>query len=291
MKTSLDKYALIIALLLLTACSGTTFVYNRLDFLLPWYLNDYVDLDRSQKDYLDELLHPYLQWHRSEELPQYLKILDQIEQSLDRTMRPEDVADIAETFEDAWSRLENEGLKWMLALGASLSDEQIAEFLQELQEQQEEYEEKYLTRDEGEFREETYDSMIDGFQDYLGKLDATQKEVLLSTAAAMQRSDTAWLEERAAWLVKLGTLLQREPGWQLRLKRALDAREENHSPAYRQVYGHNVKQIQIAVATVLNSRGEKQDRRLRKKLNNFREDIQTLIEQGRDRETGARAGA
>jgi hypothetical protein len=291
MKTSLDKYALIIALLLLTACSGTTFVYNRLDFLLPWYLNDYVDLDRSQKDNLDELLHPYLQWHRSEELPQYLKILDQIEQSLDRTMQPEDVADIAEAFEDAWSRLENEGLKWMLALGASLSDEQIAEFLQELQEQQEEYEEKYLTRDEGEFREEAYDSMMDGFQDYLGKLDATQKEVLLSTAAAMQRSDTAWLEERAAWLVKLGTLLQREPGWQLRLKRALDAREENHSPAYRQVYGHNVKQIQIAVATVLNSRSEKQNRRLRKKLNNFREDIQTLVEQGRDRETGARAGA
>ena len=97
MKTSLGKYALIIALLLLTACSSTTFVYNRLDFLLPWYLNDYVDLDRSQKDDLDELLYPFLQWHRSEELPQYLKILDQIEQSLDRTMRPEDVADIAET--------------------------------------------------------------------------------------------------------------------------------------------------------------------------------------------------
>ena len=272
------KKALIVCLLLLPACSSTTFIYNRLDFLLPWYLDDYVDLSRTQKDYLDELLEPYLSWHRREELPRYLAILDQIDDSLDRTMEQQDVADISLAFEDAWTRLESEGLNWMLQLGARLSNEQIAAFLQELQEQQQEYEEKYLARSEDEYREDTYDSLVDNFQDYLGRLEPEQKQVLKDTSAAMQRSDSAWLEERAAWLVKLETLLQRKPGWQQRLRDTLDAREENHSSKYRQVYEHNVAQINRAIVTVLNSRTERQNRRLRKKLDNFREDIQTLIE-------------
>ena len=36
-------------LLLLGACSGTTFVYNRLDFLLPWYVDDYAELNGEQE--------------------------------------------------------------------------------------------------------------------------------------------------------------------------------------------------------------------------------------------------
>jgi hypothetical protein len=245
---------------------------------LPWYLDDYVALNRSQKDYLDELLEPYLRWHRREELPRYLAILDQIDERLDRTMEQRDVADISLAFADAWARLEREGLNWMLQLGARLNDEQIAAFLVELQKQQREYEEKYLTRSEDEYREDTYDSLVDNFQDYLGRLEREQKRVLKDTSTAMQRSDSAWLQERAALLVKLEALLQREPGWQQRLRDALDAREENHSREYRQVYEHNVAQIHQAIVTVLNSRTEKQNRRLRKKLDNFREDIQTLIE-------------
>ena len=53
--------------LLLTGCS-TTFLYNRLNIILPWYMGTYVDLDRQQRDYLDELLDPFLTWHREEEL-------------------------------------------------------------------------------------------------------------------------------------------------------------------------------------------------------------------------------
>ena len=280
MKRRCAKIGLVLFLLLLAGCSSTTFVYNRLDFLLPWYLGDYVDLDRSQKNYLDDLLQPYLRWHRMEELPRYLDILKQVDESLSRTIEPEDLAAISKSMEEAWRRLEVEGRKWVLELGGSLTDEQIAEFLQELKDKQLEYEEKYLTRDEKEFRQDTYDSLLDSMQDYLGRLDSDQKQILRNTSGAMQRSDYAWLEERSLWLLNMEELLQREPGWQQRLSDAIDAREQNHSPAYKQVYEHNIGQIYIGLASVLNSRSEKQNRRLRKKLANFREDLNTLMEQG-----------
>ena len=37
------KVWMVAALLSLSACSGTSLVYDRLDFLLPWYVGDYAD--------------------------------------------------------------------------------------------------------------------------------------------------------------------------------------------------------------------------------------------------------
>lgn len=125
------RLALVMAVLLfLGACSSTTFIYNRLDFILPWYLDDYVDLNRDQKASLDASLKPFLLWHRVDELPRYVQILSEIEQGLDGTVTPGMVGKLFSEVEQAWLRLEDEALDWLFELGAELSDEQIQEFLQ-----------------------------------------------------------------------------------------------------------------------------------------------------------------
>jgi hypothetical protein len=277
----LRRTLLVCTVLLLSACSSTTFVYNRLDFILPWYLDDYAELDREQEKYLDGLLSPFLAWHRSVELPRYVKVLEDIEVSLDQPLTADVVAAISIEFENAWFRLEGEALDWLLDLGAKLSDEQIQGFLAELQEQQQEYEEKYLTRSDEEFHEESYDNLQDTMQDYLGRLNRAQRDLLRDTGNGLLRSDRTWLSERAAWLEKLTVLLEREPGWQQRVREAIAARNENVSPEYLRIYEHNLRLIHSAIAELLNSRTEKQDRRLRRKLSELREDLETLIAQGK----------
>jgi hypothetical protein len=277
----LRRTLLVCTVLLLSACSSTTFVYNRLDFILPWYLDDYAELDREQEQYLDGLLSPFLAWHRSVELPRYVKVLEDIEVSLDQPLTADVVAAISIEFENAWFRLEGEALDWLLDLGAKLSDEQIQGFLAELQEQQQEYEEKYLTRSDEEFHEESYDNLQDTMQDYLGRLNRAQRDLLRDTGNGLLRSDRTWLSERAAWLEKLTILLEREPGWQQRVREAIAARNENVSPEYLRIYEHNLRLIHSAIAELLNSRTEKQDRRLRRKLSELREDLETLIAQGK----------
>ena len=86
LKKSIKEISLII-LIFLTGCSSTTFVYNRIDFLLPWYLASYVDLSRDQKQYLDELLIPFFSWHRHEELPRYAEIINSVEEILDSEVK------------------------------------------------------------------------------------------------------------------------------------------------------------------------------------------------------------
>ena len=272
------------SLLVLSACSSTTFVYNRLDFILPWYLDDYAELNGEQEEHLDTLLSPFLSWHRSQELPRYIDVLEHIETTLDRPLTPEDVASISAEFERAWFRLEGEALDWLLELGTSLTDEQMDSFMKELWEQQHEYEEKYLERSEEEFYEDSYDNLVDSTQDYLGKLSRGQRDLLLESSRRLMRSDRAWLQERTVWLGQMDTLLQRDPGWQQRMRAAIAARNDTVSPQYQRIFEHNLGVINSAVAELLNSRSDKQDRRVRGKLADLRQDLETLVAQGKKAE-------
>lgn len=274
------RLVLLFSLLYLGGCSGTTFVYNRLDSIVPWYLDDYVDLDSSQQRQLDEELGPFLRWHRQQELPSYLLLVDEIDSGLNQPITVQQVASVYDAIELAWLRLEEQSLDWLLRLGDTLTEEQIQELLVYLQERQEEYEEEYLPRTEAEYREETFDRFVDSFDDYMGRLDQAQRDRLQQASADLKRSDVVWLQERAIWLQRLAVMLQREPGWQQRVREAVAARGETVSASYREVYQHNLKVIFTTVADVLNSRTQKQDRRLRGELADLREDLQTLIAEG-----------
>lgn len=266
--------------LCLGACSGTTFVYNRLDTILPWYVDDYVELNATQERQLEEILRPFLDWHRQQELPRYVELLNQVDSSLDHEVTPTDLANIYDEMQVAWLRLEQESLDGLLELGASLSEAQVEEFLAYMRERQEEYEEEYLTRSGSEYREEIYDNFADTLEDYLGRLTGEQKERLRQAVAEFERADEVWLQERAASIERLAVMLQREPGWQERVREAVKRRGETVSPRYQEVYQHNLDAVFAAVAGVLNSRSERQDRYLREELAGLREDLETLIAQG-----------
>ena len=271
---------LLLALLVLGGCSSTTFVYNRLDFLLPWYLDDYVELNTVQDQFLDDQLQPFLAWHRALELPLYLQILDDIDRRLERQLTVDDIAAISLEFEQAWFRLEDRALDWLLALGERLTDEQVREFLAALGERQEEYEKKYLKRSDQEYRRDSYDSLVDNMQDYLGRLDKDQKQLLENASEQLMRSDAIWLRERASWLQRMEEFMRREPGWQQAVRDSIKRRSETVEADYVELYEHNLGVIYAALAETLNSRTEKQDTRLRKKIADLREDLQTLVAQG-----------
>ncbi|NND68730.1 MAG: hypothetical protein HKN19_14170 [Halioglobus sp.] len=273
------RIVLVVLLLGLASCSSTTFFYNRLDFLVPWYVEDYVDLDRMQEVFLEEQLNPFLDWHRREELPRYVETVDLIEDAVSDSLEEEELLAIQEDFEAAYRRLEARGMEWMLALGGELTDEQMDEFLDSLQERQEEFEEEYLDRDAEEFVQDSYDNLVDNLEDYLGGLGKEQEMVARRAAEDLVRADAAWLDEQSRWLAQLRVFLQREPGWEERLKTAVAVREQNFTPEYAAAIEHNTQVLYQTVSEIINSRSEKQDKALREKLGELREDLLALAAQ------------
>ncbi|WOJ92515.1 DUF6279 family lipoprotein [Congregibacter variabilis] len=279
------------SLFFLSACSSTTFFYNRLDFILPWYLDRYVDLDRAQSGQLDLALETMLDWHRREELPRYLEFLNTVSRDLDRNiaapLNVEQLQSYADRAEQAWFRIRDPGLELLLRLGEDLRDEQIKDFIAQMDKKQRKYEDKYLSRDDEEMRKDAFESLKETLEDYLGRLDKTQQERLRVAAGELLRSDAVWLQERSAWTAKLARALEREPGWQRRVIAIIHDWEAGLDPEVEALYDHNTSVVQSAMVDVLNNRSEKQDIRLHKKIDGFRDDLSLLISQGESQSAAA----
>ena len=266
----------LIFVFLLVGCSTTTFIYNRIDFLLPWYLGNYVELTRSQKQYLDELLIPFFSWHRYEELPKYLEIINSTKNILEGEVKPEGIATISSNVEKSWFRLEREVLVWMTPLVSNLNDEQIQSFLQVMQKKATEYENKNLGRSDNDYRQDIYEKIRDNLQQFMGELSQQQLTVVKTYSEDMHRDDGMWLQNRKALLVSLSSILERDSGWKERLSR-INQRDDPVSRSYRETNVHNLDVIYHLIAEVLNTRSEKQDKRIRRQLSKYRTDIETLM--------------
>lgn len=274
----LKRCILLFLLLTIAGCSSNRFFYNRLDFLVPWYLGDYVSLEREQRELLDRELADFLDWHQREELPAYHALLGQARGALEDTLTMEEVDLLAVDLQQALDRLQWRALEWLLPLGASLSEAQVGEFLLALREQQSEYEEKYLERDAEQYRVDACESLDDNVRRFIGRLDASQKERLHTACGELMRSDHLWLASRATWIEELERTLQREPGWQQRLRDSLATRDERLPAGYREAWAHNRQVMQAAVVDVINQRSERQDQHLARELTRLQADLVALSE-------------
>ena len=275
MQKILKKFALI-ALIFLTGCSSTTFVYNRIDYLLPWYFASYVDLSRDQKQYLDELLIPFFSWHRHEELPRYAEIINSVEGLLDSEVKVENIALITLDVEESWFRLEDGLLLRIIPLAKDLTDEQINNFLQVMQTKTIESENKYLKRNDQAYQKDNYNRLRKNLRRFIGTMSKEQLDLVKIASKNMRRTDTEWIQNRKKLVANLSSILQRKEGWEKRFI-VITHRDDLVSKNYRDTYAYNIDLTHNLIAAILNTRTKKQDKKLRAQLSKYQADIETLI--------------
>jgi hypothetical protein len=75
---------------LLSSCSSIQIAYNQADFLLKWWLDDYIDFTEEQEKFYAQAIPALLKKHRQEELPKALQKLRQLKPKLDRPLSEEE---------------------------------------------------------------------------------------------------------------------------------------------------------------------------------------------------------
>lgn len=263
--------------LLLSSC-GSSLVYDRLDWLIPWYVDSYVDLSKEQRQSLQQQLAPLLLQHRQEELARYQQMLDGIEAQLQSPVQTQQVEAWIEDLAQAATRVEQSMLQVAVDFGATISDAQMEEFLASLYSRQEELEQELLSRSDEDYADEHTGHLEDLMQRIIGRLDRQQKQQLAQAARSMRRYDAVWLQDRRSWLDQLQTLLQRQPGWQDRVKAAYALRGQNRSAEYQSIVDHNQRVVAAAIAAVLNSRSNKQKTRTAAEFDDLHNMLQKLID-------------
>ena len=271
-------FIILAAALALAACSSTTFFYNRLDTFIHWAVDDYVDFDASQEARFEKELDQLLLWHRREELPRYIEVLDEIDGLLDSPLTPEDLARLLDTFQAAAERLQLRVVDMMMVMGEHLTPEQRKAFLTALQEEQVEDREKYLTRTDEEWRERLIERFEDNLTEFTGRLTPEQRGLIEAASREFIRLDGAWLDTRDRWLAQLATILeQHETDWQAPVRAVLDGRKAARPVEYQAALDSNLEHTRRLILEVLNSRTAKQDKRLRRNLRDYRADFAELV--------------
>lgn len=261
----------------LSGCSATQLIYNRVDILIRWYLDDYVTLDRDQQARFNTRLDALLEWHRLEELPQYVVLLDDALTILDDGVPLESTRAMAARIESAAIRLQDPFLELLLNTGEDLSSVQRTGFIEVLLAKQEELEADRLARDDAEYRDDLGRRFDKQLSRYLGPLTDEQASRLEQGVAAMTRLDHFWLQDRRVWIAALSEiLLGDEPDWADQVRALIAGRDEALLPDYREGIDHNGEVILQLSRDVLLLRSDKQDKKLRARLTALRDDLAAL---------------
>src|SRR5687767_11094408 len=112
------------ALLALGACTGQ-FVYNRLDFIIPFYVGQRVTLDEPQEVQLKLVVREFTSWHRSSQLTRYSAFLRELARDSEQPTTRAQIEAASRSMETFWFDMVREALpegsQWL----RSLSREQV----------------------------------------------------------------------------------------------------------------------------------------------------------------------
>ena len=146
-----------------------------------------------------------------------------------------------------------------------------------LHENQAEYAKERLVRDEETYYADSAKTMTDLVKRLMGRLNTAQKGDIGLRSKQLMRLDRLWHDDRVRWGSELRRLLEtKSPGWQDEVRKLGETRSEARIPDYVAGIEHNGEVILSLLVDVINSRTDRQDRRMRRFLKGLIDDIDAL---------------
>jgi hypothetical protein len=162
------------------AYTNATFAYDNAAPMLTWVVDDYVDLSATQKEWVRQRLGHAMGWHRQRELPRYYAFFDRV---LQQTEGPVPVAELERAHAELYARY-HQVLERILPDAADLLAQLDAEQLQHLQdklaENQRKFVKDFVDAKVEKRRRDQAGKWVDHLESWLGPLDDSQKDLVLT---------------------------------------------------------------------------------------------------------------
>jgi len=197
-------------LLFLCGC-GPKLIYPNLDWLIPWYVSDYISLDREQRSLLEERLVTFLSWHCRTQLPDYADTLRHMAETL---ADPEDSAS-GEIFNAYYHKFMAHWRELMIRIGPDLvdilstaSDEQVKELFTNLSEQNKKFKAEYVDISPQQSDENRQKRMIKRLSDWISRLTPEQKQAVADWSHSLKPIAAEWFQDRQSRVYAFGRLIE-----------------------------------------------------------------------------------
>lgn len=271
---------ILLAFTLVTAgCSRMNLAYRNLDLLIPWSLNDYLDMNRDQQQHFRAQLREHLGWHCRTQLPDYLDSVELLQGQVRQGEIDEPV--LHAHYRDARQAIQTIAVEitpTTTQLLRDLDNEQVRELGEALEKDRRERDEKYLQPPLAEQIRERSERMRERIDQWLGSSSAAQRQRILEWAHALGDQNRLWLGNRVQWQQALIAALdqRQEPEFAKRIETLLQDREALWSADYRAAFAR-AEQVTIdLVSDVYALSDPAQRRHLDEQLEDLRKDLSSL---------------
>ncbi len=199
MKFPLRSVAAAAAVALLAACAAVQVSYNNAESLVRYTVWRYVDLDPRQSEALQQRLARFHEWHRENELPEYVAFL---EAARGRFVRGLSVSDATWAFDALRSRyrfVAARAATEAAPLLVTLSPEQIESIERKFARDDAKYEDEWLGGSAERRERRAAKRLIDRFEQWTGNLNSEQQDRIRQFVKAHPRDAQLRLDQRRRW--------------------------------------------------------------------------------------------
>ena len=272
--------ALLAVLVISVSTSGCTtkLAYDFLDWGLYWELRDYVKFNRDQRFRVKDEISQLIDWHRSEELPQYADQLEKLSKELKSGITVGQLEEFSNNLRDSWQRIVIKTLPAAVDIISNLNDEQVNDFLKMLIEKEGDDAKKIEkgTHVRTVKKREAYVSKK--IVDVIGKLNEDQTSLIAQWALSMKPTQELSLAQAIQWRTRMQTVLaerHNEQQMEDNLMVLFANPEQLRSASYRRVIEKNKRLIMQLLfdlnRTLTNQQRSKLIKKLQSYINDFRD--------------------
>jgi len=274
-------FVILFGVLLLPACSKLEFFYHRLDWLIPHFITDYVDLNDEQEKQLDEKVKAFLHWHCSTQLPDYVATVQQWRRLADSGhLQSEQYEQQRRRVMDYFHRLALASADGLKPLARGLNSAQINQFIEKIKEQNQTLKEDFVDNDIDKAKAKIESRLTQRYERWIGSLTDTQVQRLRQSSGKLLEFEIARYHYRQRWLA----LFQAQ--W--REHKSMDSlsdflyytatdRERFWDTQYRLKYFDRNKENERLTLYMMNSLTAKQLRNLKQELADLQSQFQQLV--------------
>lgn len=280
----MKKGCLLFLMLLMSGCSSKL-AYNNLDWLIYWYMDDYIELNDQQEAIFDKRLEQWIDWHRSEEMPRYIAHLKAVRDDIiNDALNEERLMEHYEKATDHWQRLRAEITPELASMANRLNDDQVIRLFAALEKDNKESEESIIEIDEKtpeERAEQRLEDLQEDMSSRIGSLTDEQKAIIADFSPLFKRSSRLWLEYRRDLQQRARALFanrENNPDFSAELEALMLNPEQYRSEAFLDVWNNNRNQHARMAAELSHTLTDKQKRKLVEEIDDMIDDLEDLLD-------------
>ena len=241
-------------ILLVSACSFKT-IYNRLDYLIPSYVEGMVSLDDVLEKKVEQRADLLVRWHRNTQLTQYADLLRTIQQDVESPLDVQRVLQHTATIQALWRALEAKINEEMAQLLPMLNGEQREELFESIDDKNEDFYDEYVDLNEDERIEQYIETTTESYENWLGSLTAAQEQAIEKSASGLISSAALRLTQRRVWQRNIQEILDSGDTQEvktLRLQQFFDGFNLNEQPQLAAASETNIKTLARLTVEIIN---------------------------------------